>query len=247
MTEHESIEDNEQERIRVVDALCDRYGWSLLDRQAFVAGLGVHVATGEFRDLNAAAFNLYTLALYAACSGDEGPERQERGYRELGRLLQDIAYHRFGDRSSDLVDETLSDVFEHFGACRKRGAFVAFAKQRLRNHLKRRWNERTVSLDELDGPAGESHGEELDKVLARELRERVDECRKEFLDRHKGAQLQFEAVWMKFVLDLDDHTIAARLGKEPQQVYVLRSRGLKKLRGDPAWRALADDLGFPPI
>jgi DNA-directed RNA polymerase specialized sigma24 family protein len=247
MFEQEPDGDNQAAYATVVDALRRRYDWRLIDREAFIAGLGPHAAAGEFRDLNAAAFNLYTLALHRACSGAEGAERQEIAYGELGRLLYDIASRRFGERSPGIVDETLGDIFEHFAACRKPGAFVAFAKQRLRNHLKRRWSDRLVSLDELDGSSGEGEGgDELDRVLTRELRERVAEARRLFLDRHKGARLQFEAVWMKFVLDLDDATIASRLGKEPQQVYVLRSRGLKKLRCDPAWRALADDLGFPP-
>lgn len=246
MTEQEPYEGRDPQFVAVVDALCDRYDWRLLEREAFISRLGPHAAAGEFRDLAAAAFNLYTLALYAACSGVEGPERQERAYMELARLLYDIASRHFGERSPDLVDETLGHIFEHFTSCRKPGAFVAFAKQRLRNQLKRRWGERFVSLDELDGPSVAREGEELERVLALELRERLIACRELFLRQHKGAALQFEAVWMKFVLDLDDTAIASRLGKEPQQVYVLRSRGLKKLRHEPAWQALADDLGFPP-
>lgn len=245
MTEQEPLAGPAAQHIVVVDALCDRYDWRLLEREAFIARLGPHAAAGEFRDLAAAAFNLYTLALYTACSGAEGPDRQERAYRELGRLLHDIAQRHYGEHSPDLVDETLGEIFEHFAACRKPGAFVAFAKQRLRDQLKRRWGERFVRLDDLDGPITEYQGDELDHVLTLELRERLAACRELFLRRHKGARLQFEAVWMKFVLDLDDTTIASRLGKEPQQVYVLRSRGLKKLRREPAWQALADDLGFP--
>jgi hypothetical protein len=231
--------------VAAVDALRARYEWRLLSRDEFIARLGAHLASAEFRSLSAAAFNLYTLTLYVACSGMEGPDRQERAYHELARFLYDLAWRRYGHDGAAEVDDALGDIFEHFAACRKPGAFLAFAHQRLRNLIRRQRSSRTVSIDDHEDQLVTPADEGLEHVLAAELQERVATCRAMFLQKHKRARLQFEAVWMKHLLRLDDCAIAARLGKAPKQIYVLRARGISKLRQEPAWRALAADLGLP--
>jgi hypothetical protein len=235
------VQEPDPECAAVVKALCERYGWALIERAAFAERVAAHAATGGFRTIGMAALNLYSITLHQACSGAEGRERQERAYTELGWLLMQAASSHHGLRDQALVDEVLGEIFEQFPTCRVPGAFIAFAQQRLRNAVKRTRNTRFVSLEARAVELSEEGDDDLHALISAELRESVAFCREQFLRRYPGARLQFAAVWMKFVLELDDATIGVRLAKSPQQVYVLRCRGLKKLRAEPAWQALADE------
>ncbi len=239
-----AVREPDAELAAAVDRLLARYGWALLSREAYIERLGPHLVAGAFRSPSAAAFNLYTLELYRACSGTGGPDLQEQAYAELARYLFDLARRRYGQQGDELADEVLGDIFEHFDQCRKPDAFLAFAHQRLRDRFRRRRTSRTVSLQDVESQLPGLVDQEWEWMLAAELRERVARCREQFLLKHKRARLQFEAVWMKYLLGLDDTVIPALLGKEPRQVYVLRARGIVKLRNDPEWKALAADLGI---
>lgn len=245
MVQHQLVQEPNPECVAVVHTLCERFGWALLERASFAERLRAHAAAGAFRSLEAAAFNLYSAALHLACSGAQGRERQERAYVELARLLQQSAGRYLSGRNPAMVEEVLGEIYEQFTACRTPGAFIAFAQQRLRNLIKRSWNPRLVSLDAGAALLPAQQDDELDALLDAELRERVAACREQFLGKYPAARLQFEAVWMKFMLGLDDATISRYLDKTPNQIYVLRSRGLKRLRAEPAWQALADDLELP--
>jgi hypothetical protein len=49
---------------------------------------------------------------------------------------------------------------------------------------------------------------------------------------------------LKYIEGLDDREIGLRLGKPLSSIYVLRVRGLAKLRSDASWCALANELGL---
>jgi len=56
------------------------------------------------------------------------------------------------------------------------------------------------------------------------------------------ARNQLQAVFLKFLFGYSDEEIAVTLGTDVPNVHVLRSRGLKRLRGDPELRGLAQDI-----
>lgn len=232
---------------QAVDQLLARFKWRLLAREEFITLTVAHMAAEAFDSPNQAAFNLYTLTMHAACAGQQGRDRQELAFTELGRYLADIAQGYFREYDPDLISEALSDIFLNLAQCRKPGAFLAFAQQRLRDLVRRHWQDRGLPLEAASRLESDERDSGLNQAITVELRERVLLCGRQFLARHKGAQLQFLAVWLKYMQQLDDQAIAAQLGKEPRQVYVLRSRGLKKLRNEPDWQALSADLGFPQV
>jgi DNA-directed RNA polymerase specialized sigma24 family protein len=84
------------------------------------------------------------------------------------------------------------------------------------------------------------------KLLDAERRLALEQLAVAFLQRHPRAKNQFDALWLKYVENLDEAEISALLGKPVNIVYVLRARAIKKLREDPAWRELARELGILP-
>jgi DNA-directed RNA polymerase specialized sigma24 family protein len=247
MAKPRGVEGPEQQVAQAVDQLRTRFGWQLIEGAEFVRLAAEHMRVGGFTKPSEAAFNLYTLTLYDACAGTQGAARREAAYGELARYLYDIARNRYHEADPDLVNEALAEIFEHFGDCRVPGAFLAFAQQRLRDLVRRRWNSRTVSLDAQHELLSAEGDDGLSEALSAELRTQILDYSKAFLDKHRGAQMQFLAVWLKFMRHLDDSAIATQLGKDTRQVHLLRCRGLKKLRQDPAWQALAAELGFPSV
>ena len=79
-----------------------------------------------------------------------------------------------------------------------------------------------------------------------EVRVRVAQIMAAFIRKHPRAVTQLDAVWLKYIEGLDDGAISERLSKPVKRVHELRSLGLKKLRADPQWRALASDFGITP-
>src|SRR5690349_2723909 len=80
---------------QAVDALITRHKWDLLDRAEFARRALEQLRDGAASDARRAATHAYSRALYAACSGAEGFERQNHAYAELFRYLYDSALHRY--------------------------------------------------------------------------------------------------------------------------------------------------------
>ena len=64
----------------------------------------------------------------------------------------------------------------------------------------------------------------------------------ELMQQAPRAQQQFKAVLLKFLYAYSDEEIAEELATEVQNVHVLRSRGLKRLREDEVLRRLFEDV-----
>jgi DNA-directed RNA polymerase specialized sigma24 family protein len=237
-----------------VDQLLTCYGWRLLERDAFTARTWAHVRTQVLRDAARAAKFVYSEALYAACSGMEGTMRREQGYAELHRWLYDVAYHRYGDLAEDVTQQALLATYASFSRCRQAGTFMMFTLLQLREaaHALRRQAAAELAWREGEAADGAPHAERVPDAapspealaLHAERRAKLEQCRAAFLRQHPRAAAQFAAVWLKFILGINDHEISRRLGKPIDHIYVLRARGLRKLQSEPQWRDLASDLSF---
>ncbi|MDP9313262.1 MAG: sigma-70 family RNA polymerase sigma factor [Chloroflexota bacterium] len=256
----ESIEHDlgllERQCREAVDALLARHAWQLLERDEYVRRTLYYFRAGVAADPLRAATYTYSHALYSACSGSEGHDRQNLAYTELSQYLYDCAYHRCPDVCEDATQRALETIYGSFMRCREPGAFLAFAFQHLLDAtkvLRRQQNQRLLSLATPIGAGGDTLGSMLPdhllpnpvaEVLDKELRTRLEECAAEFLRRHPRASQQFDALWLKYIDGLDDAGISQKLGKPISRVHELRYLAVKKLQSDPEWRALAHEWGI---
>jgi DNA-directed RNA polymerase specialized sigma24 family protein len=205
---------------------------------------------------SSAAFYTYSEALHRACSGDEGRQRQEQGYAELGNFLFQIANRCYPDVSADATQLALFNIYRSFTQCEQPGWFFAFAKYRLKDaartmrvHEQRQHALTTQHIDhsplrdELIAP---HQDEPSAAILADEDRAVLERYRADFLRNHPRAERQLDAVWLKYIVGLSDGEISARLGVSVNDVYTLRCRGIKRLHEEPGWRALAAEFGIVP-
>lgn len=239
-----------------VQLLLARHGWRLLEPEELARRAFEHLREGIAADPRRAAIYAYSQALYVACSGAEGGQRQNLAYTELFRYLYDGARRRYPDVCEDATQQALESTFASFARCRQPGTFLAFAFQRLMDAARtvRRQEDRRSGW--IGGPLGDEHGslvellpdpEQMDpaeQVLAGERRLRFEQCSGEFLAKHPRAHQQLAALRLKYIEGLDDAEISRRLGKPISSVYVLRARAVEKLRVEPSWRSLAAEFGI---
>jgi RNA polymerase sigma factor (sigma-70 family) len=240
-----------------VDGLLARHRWQLLDRAEFARHALEHLRAGGASDARRAATHVYSLALYVACAGDEGLERQNRAYAELFQYLYDIAFQRYPGDHEEIAQRALVQIYTSFKRCRQPGAFLAFAIQQLldtaRSLRREQSSERSMTAPGSPGEVelgeqlpDERHADPSEPLIANELRARFAWLAAEFLRKHPRASRQFAALRLKFIDGLDDQTIAEQLGNSVQNIYVLRARAIEKLRAEPAWQALAIEFGILP-
>lgn len=243
----------EQRCRATVDLLMAKHEWRLVDREKLIRHTVEQILSGIGADPQRVAVGVYSQALHAACSGAEGPARQNAGYAELSRYLYDLARWRYPDVREDATQRALERIYTSFERCRLPIAFLAFAIQHLmdaaratrrqenRPLLERQLGDddtREAPLDERDGP--------LEQALSDEQREMLERRRAEFMRANPRASQQLDALWMKYIDGLDDAAIGEQLGVSVKNVYVLRSRAIKRLRSDPEWRDLAIEFGILP-
>ncbi len=236
---------------QVVTRVMQRFGWQLLSVAEFARRTEASVARGEVTDPWRAAIHVYCHSLYSACRGDEGRERQDLGFTELHRYLYGLSFREITELAPDLraeaVNETLLRIWKKLDTYHTPGAFLAVAALELRNVL-RPWWTRTVVAVPLEGleeqPPVAEHGDPEQSAMRADLHRQVRACFEEVLRRQPRARQQLEAVWLKFIAELDDETISRYMAKPIASVHVLRSRGLNQLRASPVWQQLARDWGL---
>jgi RNA polymerase sigma factor (sigma-70 family) len=247
---------DEQACASVIDILIAQHKWQLLAREDFIRRtlMCAHIDAGG--DLQRAAIHSYVLALYEACSGTLGAEKQNLAYTELFKYLYDTAHRRYPDICEEATQQAIVSIFTQFAHCRTPGAFLAFALQYLMNavrSLRRQEDHFPWPLSSFVDEEHSHHGAALPAqqalepsalLLASEQRSHLDELTRSFLQKHPRAVRQFEALRLKFIDGLDELAISQRLGKSVKSIYVLRARALEKLRAEPEWRAFASELGF---
>jgi RNA polymerase sigma factor (sigma-70 family) len=257
--EHDHSRELEHQCGIVVDQLIARYHWALLDRDVLVRRALWHLGAGLADRLANAAIGAYCVALYSACSGDEGPARQNQAYSELARYLSNLAGMRFADlpleAREDITQSALERMFRSFERCREPVALLAFAGQHLLDAarvVRRHHHQAPQSLEEAVGGSGSMLGDLLpdhqpqpiEHVIAEEHRAAVEQLLQEFLSAHPRSAQQLASLRMTLLDDLDDETISRRLGISLSSVYTARSRIKKTLRSEPHWQARAIELGI---
>jgi RNA polymerase sigma factor (sigma-70 family) len=233
-----------------------RFGWQLLNLDDFAQRTYEHLCAGTVADALRGATYTYSQALYRACSGAEGAQRQNLGYTELFHYLYDHARWRYADVCEDATQAALERVFTSYERCRQPGAFFAFALQHLMDAakvLRRQEDKHQRSLAAPLGEGEETLGEVLAdpqeedpaaQLIAQEQDQRLVQVAAEFVRAHPRAGKQLAALWLKHMEGLEEAAISRQLGKPIKSIYVLRSRAIAKLQDEAGWRALAVERGI---
>jgi RNA polymerase sigma factor (sigma-70 family) len=210
------------------------------------------------------AIHHYCLAaLHPACLGSRGSQAQQQAFQELADYLYRLAQRTWPGVAEDATQDALVAIYEKAHLCRNSGAFLAFAIQKLRDAARRRLRagSREFSLDELleadvygemstvGGGAGDADTKggmvsdaTSDAILARELRIQVVERLQQLRTAHPRARRQLDTVWLRYVQELSLEEISAQLETPVENVSVLLSRGLERLREDSGLLALASEF-----
>lgn len=233
----------------VAASVLAHHRWELLTHEELAQEMMSVLESGIMAEPRDAAMYVYSLCLYAACSGEEGADRQNQAFMELSRYLYRLSFREHITLAPDLrqeaINESLFKIWQRLDQCRKHGAFLFFAACEMRNAIRPWWRGGAPEeyLEEAEQiPDTRLAGDPAARVLSAELRQRVRACFEALIRRCPRAKQQLEAVWLKHIEFLDDTTICAYLKKSIGSVYVLRTRGLDRLRADPEWRSIAHDL-----
>lgn len=231
-----------------VDRLIRSWGWQLIESEAWVRQSAELVLAGSSADPSRAAMLVYSQALHAACSGNEGLQRQNQAYGELFRYLFDGARRRYPEIAEDAAQRAVERVFARFSRCHTPGAFLAFAFQQLMDSARAVRRQEHVEGSPRAGLADlpDRHSDMAARVIAEELRSRFEHLSSEFLRKHPRAHQQLMALRLKYIDGLDEAAIGRLLGKSSGSIYTLRARAVEKLRAEPEWRALAVEFGILP-
>lgn len=224
--------------LSAVRQLCARYQWGLLSADSLYEQVLADAPT-SLAMCEQLARHHYARALFAACDPAADPDRRELAYTELLRYLHCAAYNRRPDLADDVAQRALLLVVEQLPRCREPGAFFTFALFKLRHAIQQEESARGERLA----------GREIDFDLAADLA--APEPPDAFdLAGELAAALgrlvdvrQRQVVALKFLGDLSDEAIGARLQLQAAHVRVLRHRGLSRLRADPQLCRWLDDGG----
>jgi RNA polymerase sigma factor (sigma-70 family) len=236
-----------------------QYRWALLERDELIQRAIERMRAGMADRAANAVVGAYCIALHAACSGVEGPLRQNLAYEELAKYLYSLVCMRFADLlpnvREDVTQSALERIFKSFDRCREPVAFLAFAAQYLLDAVRvvRRQEYRVPqSLEQAIGQSEEllaevlhdDHPHPIEHIIAGEQRIAIGQLLLEYLQAHPRAAQQVAVLRMEWLDDLDEDEISKRLGISINSVYVARSRIVKTLRSEPRWRARATALGI---
>ena len=234
--------------------------WQLLSEDAFVDAvlnrmpLQHTVDREQFRKWG---INTYCRhALYPACLGVHGRQKQARGYAELAIYLYRLAHRNWSPVAEDAAQEALVMLYDKVEDCRNPGAFLAFAIQKLRDAAWKcmRRDSREESLDALleqdfydhikAGEDAETTGakEPEEAALYADLKHQVADQIKQVRQQNPRAHRQIDAVWLRYFRELSNEEIAEVMETTPANVSVLIHRGLEKLRADEPLLEMAEEI-----
>jgi RNA polymerase sigma-70 factor (ECF subfamily) len=155
---------------------------------------------------------------------------------------------RVGDDQAalDLTGDTLATVYEKRGDFRGSTAaeVEAWIWTIARNRVKRYWHRREIDRGAMARigmarpVATDEDLERIDELLAGEAASGALSAALEELPAD-----QRDVILLRYVDELADPVIAARLGVSAEVVRARASRGLRRLRGDPQLGPLVDEDG----
>jgi RNA polymerase sigma factor (sigma-70 family) len=259
LSQQDLSEQNEGHYSAVANQLVGRYGWQLLAPEELVQRALGQIQAGAADRFASAAVGAYCVALHAACSGGEGPARQNQAYGELARYLHSLACMRFADlppeAREDVTQSALERIFKSFGRCREPVAFLAFASQHMLDAARitrRQTYQASQSLEQALGEAGDAvedtmydkRPQPVEQIIADERRAAIEQLLQEFQRAHPRAAQQIAVLRLSWLDELDDEEIGRRLGISLSSVYTARSRIRKTIQSEPAWEARAVELGI---
>jgi len=228
----------------VVQRLIQQYGWNLLAEAEFVEVVfNSKQQDGSQTGIEYAAKHHYALALYQACVQAEEPSRCEQGYRELFHYLFRLAYNRWPDLAEDFIEDVtqraLLLVHEQLDKCQNPAAFFTFAAFKLRHAFQQEQQARRPPPE--PPPADKTPESPVASYLSRRETERI------LLEalRQLPDERQQQALFLKFFAGLSDREIAGQLSVSENNVRVLRTRALTRLRNDETLRSYFRDTHEP--
>jgi DNA-directed RNA polymerase specialized sigma24 family protein len=200
--------------------------WRLLTEAEFAARAAATLAERPEMTPLQACQHVYALTLYAACQNDR---RQEQAYAELHDYLYRIACRRRPELAEDAAQEAIELIFRQIHTCREPGAFLCFAWYKLLQAIqrlspRREKREEPLTDDDLSWSPADGLLSDDDRV------ERLWRCIRLIWQKRPRAHDQLRALLWKQFDGLSIAEIAERSHKTPDQVYVLISRALAKLR-----------------
>lgn len=214
--------------------LIENSNWRLLPEEEFAARAARVMAEQPALSPHQACQHVYALELHDACCDSQ---RRERAYSELHLYLYRIALHRRPELAEDAAQQAILLIFQQIDRCVKPGAFLHFAYLKLLQAIKSLARSKEPPLEPKEpGEEFEEPWERLPKLWVDELPPddaRIDdlwECIRRVWQTRPRARDQLRVVLWTYFGDLFDEEICQLLGKFQEQVYVLRSRGLDKLR-----------------
>jgi len=223
----------------------------------------------HYNPIEGAALHEYAKALYSAYANRMDEERQRRAYYELFRYVIRAASRWAADLSRDEREEiayhVLAELYFRLVASheeegeprgvRVAGAFLAITLQQMKNDV-RQWRATTrhwitLTAEDDDSTSGKPTIDNLPNTQEAyetnlyaeqmELRVRIVRLFTGALERYPRARIQLHVVWLHQIERLDYPAIADRLGMTVANVRVLYCRGIRRLRNEPGFRALAEE------
>ncbi len=242
---------------RVVNELVARRGWELADPNVLVdettkelsrslsaAGQPLQEAT-RLNFIKRAVLQKYSRELYNACLED-GTPRQQQAYEELWRYLYHIAYYAIArhhllseeeqilseeeqtERASDIVAEALLKIHTHLKDLRDPHDFLAWAQQIVLREAHGRYFR---SVESRSRELAEEEEQWEQPTVVHEHYDHTDMYEQIMNAINQLNSRQRQVIVATFLEELSDNEIAQQMGLTKQNVYVLRHRALKRLRG----------------
>jgi len=242
----------------VAVAMLAQRRWKLVSADELVRGVEQLYDASTPHNIPLTILMVYTQALYRACAGLDGYERQQRGYADLFQYLHDSSWRFAADLAPDerveVSNQTIAEIYYRFAEqgdhtqytpVRNPAAFLWLALRQLRNAIRKWRNDALLPWDAVTEEQPSPAEDQPEHVLAKqELRTRIRQCFLCALQQHPKAKLQLWVVWMKQIDGFEYSEIGAKLDMTVSNVRVLHSRGLDQLRQDQEWRTLAYEVGL---
>jgi RNA polymerase sigma factor (sigma-70 family) len=251
--------DLERQCALIAERMTKEHDWRLLPAADLARRALELLRSGAADRPEGATIGAYCIALHGACSGAEGPQRQNLAYGELARYLYSLAGARFADLGpdarEDIAQGALERVFRSFGRSREPIAFLAFAARHLldaarqvRRHAHRPHESLEHAIGDDEGALADrlpdTQPQPIEQVLVAERRAAIERLLEELAADHPRASQQIAILRMTWLDDLEDALIGERLGISLASVYTARSRLIKTIQSEPKWRKRALDLGL---